>query len=307
MTFLSRRFAGSSDIPLLVDWVRVVRAPERVTDYPSVIDIPQLLSLPHNQETTRLWFADTGELLGFAFVDAFHMLRFEFDWQGTSPALEAAVVAWGSECFAKTVAAASSSPLYATSHEADRSRLAFLERQGFSRAANYIMQLECSLARPIPAAQLPAGFTLRPVAGEHEAADLAALHRDAFGTPHMTTERRLALMRTPHYDPALDLVIVTTEGVRVAYGMGSVSSEENALTGQNACYADLFATHPAYRGHGLARALLVTLLHLLKTRGFATAKLNTSSENGPMQRVATSEGFQMVSKTLRFARPFDSN
>jgi mycothiol synthase len=307
MTFLSRRFAGSSDIELLVDWVRVVRTHERATDYPSVIDLPQLLLLPHNQQTTRVWFADTGELLGFAFVDAFRTLRFELDWQQTTPALEAAVVAWGNDCLAKTAAAAPSSPLYATSHQADTIRLAYLDRQGFSRVADYIMHLERSLARPIAAPQLPAGFTMRPVEGEHEAAELATLHRDAFGTPHMTTERRLALMRRPHYDPALDLVIVTPEGVRVAYGVGSVSPEENALTGRNECYADLFATHPTYRGRGLARALLVRILYLLKARGYAIAKLNTSSENGPMQQVATSEGFQMVSTTLRFARSIDSN
>lgn len=116
MSFLSRRFADPSDIPLLVDWVRGVRPPERATDYPSVADLPELLALPHNQETTRIWFAETGELLGFAFVDVFHTLRFEIDWQWTTPALESAVVAWSSECLAKTPASAL---LYATSHGAD--------------------------------------------------------------------------------------------------------------------------------------------------------------------------------------------
>jgi hypothetical protein len=97
MTFLTSSFAGPSDILLLVDWARLVRPHERVTDYPSIIDLPELLSLPHNQETTRIWFAETGELLSFAFVDVFHTLRFEIDWQRTTPALESAVVAWGSE------------------------------------------------------------------------------------------------------------------------------------------------------------------------------------------------------------------
>jgi mycothiol synthase len=307
MIFSSRRFAGSSDIELLVDWVRAARPRERVTDYPSVIDLPQLLLLPHNQETTRLWFADTGDLLGFAFVDAFRTLRFELDWQQTTPALEAAFVAWGNTCLTNTLAATPSSLLYATAHEADTIRLAYLERQGFTRLADWIVHLERSLARPITTPQLASGFTIRSVEGEHEAAELAMLHRDAFGTPHMTTERRLTLMRTAYYDSALDLVIVTVEGARAAYGMGSVSREENVLTGQNACYADLFATHPLYRGRGLARALLVTLLHRLKGRGFATAKLTTGSENGPMLQVARSEGFEIVSRTLRFARSSDFN
>ena len=305
MAFRSRRFAGASDTPLLVDWVRGLRSPERATDYPSVIDLSQLLLLPQNQETTRVWYAENGEPLGFAFVDAFRTLRFELDWRRTTPELEAAIVAWGHECLAKTATAERSSPLYATSHEADTVRLAYLDRQGFTRLADDIVHLERPLAAPIATRQPPTGFMIRQVEGEPEAAEIATLHREAFGTPHMTTERRLALMRTAHYDPALDLVAVTPEGVGAAYGLGSISPEENILTGQNACYTDLFATHPAYGGRGLARALLVTLLVLVKARGYATAKLNTSSENMPMQRAAMSEGFQIVSRTLRFAR--DSN
>ena len=91
MTFISRRCAGSSDIPLLVDWVSTIRSIERATDYPGVINLPELLLLPLNQVTTRLWFADTGELVGFAFVDAFSTLRFELDWRQTTPALETTI------------------------------------------------------------------------------------------------------------------------------------------------------------------------------------------------------------------------
>ena len=307
MAFISRRFAGSSDISLLVDWLRAIRPHERLADYPSVTDLPQLLLLPYNQETTRLWFADTGDLLGFALVDAFCTLRFELDWQRTSSALEVAIVDWGKDCLMKTSATVTPSSLYATAHETDAVRIACLERQSFTRLAGTIVHLERSLAKPIKIPQLPGGFTIRTVEGEHEATELATLHRSAFGTLHMTTERRLAIMRTAHYDPALDLVVVTAEGVPVAYGIGSVNPEENVLTGQHASYTDLFATHPRYRGRGLARALLVSLLRLLQARGFTVAKLNTSSENAPMQQVATSEAFQIVSTTLRFTRPIDSN
>ena len=119
-----------------------MRSSERATDYPGVIDLPELLLLPHNQETTRLWFADTGGLLGLAFVDAFRILRFEIDWKQTTRVLEAAIVVWGSDCLSKTTATAQSSALYATSHEADTVRLTYLYREGFTRLADYIMHLE---------------------------------------------------------------------------------------------------------------------------------------------------------------------
>ena len=50
--------------------------------------------------------------------------------------------------------------------------------------------------------------------GEQEAEALAALHRAAFGTDHMTVEERLAIMRAPGYLPELDL-LAATPGRRV--------------------------------------------------------------------------------------------
>jgi ribosomal protein S18 acetylase RimI-like enzyme len=302
MPFFSRGFADTSDIPLLIDWVRAIRSPERVTDYPSVIDLPQLLALPQNQSTLRLWFTETNDLLGFAFVDVFHTLRFELDWTQVPPELEAEVVAWGESCHTPESTLLSASKLYATTHEVDSVRPSFLERHDFASVADTILHLERSLALPTNPPRLAPEFVIRPVEGEQEAAELAQLHCDAFGTPHMTTERRVAMMRTANYHPDLDLVVVTTEGVYAAYGRASLCPEENALTGRNECYADLFATHPAYRGRGLARALVVTLVHLLQQQGYTTAKLTTSSENVAMKQVALSEGFQLASETRRFAR-----
>lgn len=44
MSILSRAFAGPSDVMLLVDWLRTVRRHERLTDYPSIFDLPGDLS-----------------------------------------------------------------------------------------------------------------------------------------------------------------------------------------------------------------------------------------------------------------------
>ncbi len=302
MSFFSRGFIDISDVPRLVDWVRTIRPPDRVTDYPSVIDLPRVLALPENQATLRLWFTDTNDLLGFGFVDVFHTLRFELDWAQVPPELEAEVIAWGESCHTPESTLPSAPRLFATAHEVDSLRRSFLERHDYASVADTILHLERSLALPINPARLAPEFVIRPVEGEQEAAELAQLHRDAFGTSHMTTERRIAMMRTAHYRPELDLVIVTTEGVYAAYGRASLCPEENALTGRNECYADLFATHPAYRGRGLARALVVTLVHLLQQQGYTTAKLTTSSANVAMKQVALSEGFQLASETLRFAR-----
>ncbi|HEX6287788.1 MAG TPA: GNAT family N-acetyltransferase [Herpetosiphonaceae bacterium] len=299
--FHSRLYGDPTDAARIVEFVRRVRPRERVTDYPGIVDLPDVLTPV--SATTRLWFAADDQIVGVAFVDAFQTLRFELDWQRIAPDLEAAVIAWGDGCIRRASGASSDSlRIYAAAHEADAARLRFLARHAFTRLADSIIHMERPLIDPLPAPRLPPGFQIRAVAGLHEAAALAALHRAAFGTPHMSAARRLTMMQAAHYDPALDLVAIAPDGTPAAYGMGSVSSEENALTGRNDSYADLFATLPAYRGKGLAQALMLTILQKLRARGLATAKLSTASNNSAMQRVASSAGFKAISATVRLQR-----
>jgi len=95
---------------------------------------------------------------------------------------------------------------------------------------------------------------------------------------------------------------VAPDGSLAAYGLGSVNHEENAATGENNCYTDLFATHPEQRSLGLAQALLLRLLALVQPRGFTAALIVTDSQNAAMQQVAARAGFRLATRTLRFSR-----
>jgi mycothiol synthase len=164
------------------------------------------------------------------------------------------------------------------------------------------VQMARRLDEPLPVPKLPAGFSIRPVEGEHEAKAIVALHRAAFGTDNMTVEERLAIMRTPEYSPALDLLVVTPNGQLAAYCTSSISMEENALTGQKIGHTDPVATHPDFQRLGLARAMLLTGMHLLKRRGMDLAMLGTSSENIGMQKAAEAAGFHIISKKYWFSK-----
>jgi len=146
------------------------------------------------------------------------------------------------------------------------------------------------LNEPIPTPRLPAGFAIRHVAGEHEVEALVALHRAAFGTENLTVEDRLSWMRTP-------------DGALAAYCMCHISHEENARSGRSEGYTDPIATHPAFQLRGLARALLLTGLDLLRQCRVKTAVLGTSSDNIAMQRTALSVGFCVQMTKLWFAKP----
>jgi GNAT superfamily N-acetyltransferase len=293
-----RGFVAPDDADLIAGFSRRVRPPERWLDYPSVVDLPAMLDRAENQASLRLWFAGP-DLAAWAYVDAFNNLRFDLDLGAAPPDLEASVVAWG----LKWVRSRGGATLLATCHEGDSARQRLFERQGLWPNHDAIVHLRRPFGPPLDPPTLPRGFLLRPVAGEAEAAAVAALHRLAFGTSYLTTERRLALMRSVDYDSTLDLVVETPDGDLAAYGLGIVNREENASTGENNCYTDLFATHPDWRGLGLARALLLRLLGLLQPRGFTAALIATDSHNVAMQQVAARAGFRLATRTLRFSRP----
>lgn len=162
------------------------------------------------------------------------------------------------------------------------------------------MEMTRPLHEPIPTPQVPPEFTIRHVLGKEEAEALAALHRAAFGSEVMTTENRLAMMRVPEYDPTLDWVATAADGSLAAFVMGSISAEENALTGIQRGYTDPVGTHPSYQRRGLARALLLTGLQVLKQRGMTEAALSTSSQNNAMQSTAQAVGYRITGKMLLF-------
>ncbi|MBN1810331.1 MAG: GNAT family N-acetyltransferase, partial [Anaerolineae bacterium] len=274
-----------------------------ITDFPSPVDLHELLALSDVQDNTRLWLGADGELVGFAFVDQYANLRFEIDRQAAPPDIESEMIGWGVACMQRVaVERGEACTLDASCSEDDSERIALLERHGFVRQEIRSLHLVRSLSEPIPAPQVPVGFGLRHVTGEQEVQALVALHRAAFGSESMTVEERLAMMRVPEYDLELDWVAVAPDGRLAAYCMCSISQEENRRSGRNEGYTDPVATHPDFQQQGLARALLLTGLHKLKQRGMDTASLGTSSENVAMQRAAQAVGFRVQSTTLWFAK-----
>lgn len=299
----SRLYRAPADLQALIDFLLATRPPARITDFPSVVDLHELLALPAVQRNTRLWFDEQGRLTGFALVDHYHNLRFELDRQSAPPGLMAEMVAWGEACMRRVPRESDTKlTLDASCRADDQEQIDLLRRHGFVPQAWRSLQMARALDEPIPTPQLPEGFTIRSVAGEEEVEALVALHRAAFGSKEMTVSERLAMMRVPEYDPALDLLAIAPDGRFAATCFCAISTAENARSGRNEGYTDPIATHPDFRRRGLARALLFTGLQLLQERGMDTAVLGTSSENIAMQKTAVAAGFQIASTTVWFAK-----
>lgn len=309
MTILvNRTYSGASDLQPMLDLLVAARPACRIAAYPGIVDLREILALSEVQANTRLWLGANDQVAAFALVDQYNNLCFEIDQLAANSEIEAEIVAWGEKCIRRAVQASDESwTLDASCRDDDSERIALLERNGFVRQEGCSLHMARSLDAPIPTPQVPTGFSIRPVAGEHEARELVALHRAAFDSENMTVEERLAMMRALEYDQELDLLAVAPDARLAAYCMCSISQEENKRSGRNEGHTDPVATHPDFQRRGLARALLLTGLHKLKQRGIELAVLGTSSDNVAMQRVALAVGFCVESTTLWFAKPVSKN
>ena len=290
----SRPYVGPADQDAMLDMVRA-RPAARFDDFPGIIDLQEMLGLEEIRANTCLWEDDEHDLVGYAILDETNLF-----YELATPDLFPQVLTWAEQ---QLRAAAPESPVLETScREADVAWIEMLERHGFVRQDGGAVHMRCSLRDPLPEPVLPADFTIRPIAGEQEVEAHVALHRAAWGTENMMVEYRLAMMRTPTYDPTLDLVVVAPDGRLAAYCMCYISPEENRLSGRQDGYTDPMATHPDFQRRGLAKALMLAGMHLLRERGMEAARLSTGCDNVVMQRAAAGVGFQVDFRTVWFAR-----
>lgn len=307
--FINRAYEGPPDRQAMINLL-AARPSARVADFPSIGDLQELLARPLVTANTQVWLADDDSLLGFAMFYAIRdetwFMSLEIVRSTVLTQVQNAIMAWGLDRVQQASVEQNKSFLWRVHCRADHAtRIALLEAHDFVKKPIYAVHLERSLNASIPQPVLPLGFTIRAVAGEHEAEALAALHLAAFGTPYMTTENRLTWMRAPGYKPELDLVVETSEGQLAAFCLGGISEQDNARTGRKDGYTDPVGVHPNFQRRGLARALLLSAFQRLKERGMETAKLSTGSWNIAMQTAAQAVGYQITATTLYFEKALD--
>jgi len=286
----SRPFNDDSDLQAMHALV------EKAGGRLSVTDLDEAVQMEVSRGCMRLW-REGGNLLGFAWVDPWNNIRFEYDPPCLTPQLEDQFLEWGLACVRERSASTGEQAALDASCEAtDSARRLLLERHGFQlqdqRSLNYVRLLR----EPIPPHPVPPPLLLRPVKGEEEVEALVELHRAAFGTQNMTVEERLAIMRTPVYEAGLDLVAVSPEGELEAFCVCWMESPEVGWT-------DPLGVRPAWQGRSLGQSILASGLTALRDRGAREARLGTGSENLPMQRLAESLGFRLASENLWYTRP----
>lgn len=156
---------------------------------------------------------------------------------------------------------------------------------------------------------LPAGLEIRPVAGREQLralfdADVEAFadHWGGFDASDASFESWLS---DPDFDPSL--FVVAYDGDAVAGAVtNAINRHENEQLGRSRGLLDSVFTRRAWRGRGLAGALVGRSLALLRDRGMTSAWLGVDAEN-PTGALGVYEraGFAVDLRSSAYRRPME--
>ena len=215
--------------------------------------------------------------------------------------LEAKIMLWAEEVHSKRLSDQQSRDIRIMwVAEADRSRIQWLEMRGFRPSPHGMFVMQRSLMNDLPEQQPLAGYKVRPVAGEQEAHLRASVAHAAFGSQKPFDEylpRLLRFMRSPVYNPDLDIVSVSPEGHFTSFCI--LWADETSRVG----LFEPVGTHPNHRGQGLGKAVLATGLKRLRSMGMTQASVCVESNNSPAIHLYESMGFKIQNRLLTFDKP----
>jgi mycothiol synthase len=168
----------------------------------------------------------------------------------------------------------------------DTVRQSILERLGYQPVTTPGMLYSTrSLNEPIPDKPLPEGFSMRPVAGEHEAGLVAEVHNGAF-RPKWDAEQYLAVMRTPGFQIDHELVVVAPDGRFAAFTI--IWLDPTSRSG----YFEPVGCHRDFQWRGLTSALMYEGMRRMRAAGMETAIVCYNADNVSGVPLYRSVGFQ---------------
>jgi mycothiol synthase len=167
-----------------------------------------------------------------------------------------------------------------------------LQQRSFQRAHETVCLLR-PLEDELPETNLPDGFRVRSTRGEIEAQARATAQYGAFDSSapfDRYIQRFTRFMRSPVYDPDLDVVAATPDGKIGAFCIVWPDSVNRI---------GLFepvGAHPDYQRKGLGKAVMLEGLRRLQRRGMTSAMVCTGEGNLPGMKLYDAVGFRTTNK-----------
>lgn len=262
---------------------------------PFVDDLPELIQLPAIQQSITAWYDSTGSMQAVFFVDDYQNLCFETRQADDLYPFLCEILPEAS----RQAQLRFDDPGLDACESAGGRRFMALTQAGFTESGVRTLKYEYAIPAQMPADCTPAGYRVRPIAGEAEAQAWVDLHDLAVGGGDLDLEYRLAMMRVPGYDRSLDLVLESDTGELAAYCVCLIENENGLQIG----YTDPVGVAVPFHRQGLGRAVLTAGVRALMQRGVDCIRLGTSSENEPMQALALAVGFELTSEKIWMHHP----
>jgi ribosomal protein S18 acetylase RimI-like enzyme len=179
----------------------------------------------------------------------------------------------------------------------DTIRQRILERLGYQPVTTPgMLYTTRTLNEPIPDKLLPEGFSMRPVAGEHEAGLVAEVHNGAF-RPKWDAEEYLAVMRTPGFQIDHELVVVAPDERFAAFTI--IWLDPTSRRG----YFEPVGCHRDFHRRGLTSALIYAGMRRMRAAGMETAIVCYNVDNAGGVPFYRSVGFQTRYEITEYRKP----
>jgi mycothiol synthase len=189
--------------------------------------------------------------------------------------------------------------------ERSAGKIALLEQEGYL-PVRFFFEMDRPNLDGIVVSPMPEGIEVRPMRDDQLRqlwdADVEAF-RDHWGGFDGSDARFETWRSDPTFDPSLH--VVAWDGDEIAGGVvNQVFEAENAALGRKRGWlVSVFVRRP-WRRRGLARALVMRSLEVLRDRGLTSAGLGVDADNANAAlRLYTECGFQVVMKSTAYRKP----
>ncbi|MBM7775903.1 mycothiol synthase [Actinokineospora baliensis] len=195
-------------------------------------------------------------------------------------------------------------------HERNTDLATVMTAAGYT-PSRWFFDMRAKLTDDLPRIPLPEGFTLERYRPEFSE-PLRLLRNDTFAEHWGSTDVDIPFweahfVKTPPFEPTLSAHLRDdATGELAAFVLTQQFAADTAARGYKELWVADVGTRTAWRGRGLATALLSTLLNDAKAEGFASSGLSVDADNhtgalGVYERA----GYTVASKWTHYTLPLD--
>ncbi|SER95542.1 GNAT family N-acetyltransferase [Actinokineospora terrae] len=316
---LTWRALADSDAPAWVRLMAEAEAVDQVDEHSGVDDYAKLVDDAGPEDTVAVFDGDTLVGYGIAFgrpgaveVDRIRLLG------AVAPSHRRRGI--GAELLRRSQGAARARharlfpdlrlEAVVAAHDRNTDLATIVAAAGYT-ATRWFFDMRATLTEDLPRVPVPTGFTLERYRPEFSEA-LRLLRNDTFAEHWGSTDVDTAFwerhfVTSPPLEPTLSAHLRDDEtGDLAAFVLSLQHPADTAARGYKELWVADVGTRTAWRGRGLATALLSTLLHDARTAGFATSGLSVDADNhtgalGVYERA----GYKVVAKFTQHVLALD--